>query len=130
MATHIGSEGTVKIGANTVAEIKSWSVDETANVADDSSLGDAWATHLAGMNSWAGSLDCHWDETDATGQGALTAGASVTLNLYPEGATAADTYYTGTATVTGISRSVGGNDDVIAVSFSFTGNGALTETTV
>ena len=31
MATHKGSEGTVKVGSNAVAEIRSYSLEETAD---------------------------------------------------------------------------------------------------
>lgn len=129
MATHIGNDGQVKIGANAVAEIVSFSLSESVNTADDSVLGDTSTSHIAGMKSWSGSVSCYWDETNTTGQGAMTAGASVTLNLYPEGSTSGDTYWTGTATITGIERSVS-NDTIVQANFTFTGNGALTSTTV
>ena len=41
MATHHGKEGTIKIGSNTVAEIVSFSLDETANIVSDTSMGDS-----------------------------------------------------------------------------------------
>ena len=129
MTTHTGSEGTVKIGANTVAEIKSWTIEETGDTAEDTTMGDTWRTHKATLNSWSGSLECFWDETDSMGQGALTTGASVTLNVYPEGDTTADTFYTGTAIVTGISRT-GAFDGLVEASFTFQGTGALTPDTV
>lgn len=126
MANHIGRDGIVKVGANTVAEVTSFSVSVTANTVDDTVLGDTWATHQAGINSWSGSVSGFWDETDTNGQVALTIGASVTLNLYPEGATSGDTYFSGTATVTGIERSVANNDSIVTVNFTFVGSGALT----
>lgn len=129
MATHKGSEGLVKVGANTVAEITGWSLDQSADTVEDTALSDTAKTYLADLTSWTASADAHWDETDTTGQGALTIGASVTLNLYPEGDTTGDTYWTGSAIVTGISRS-GAIGSVISASFSFQGTGALTETTV
>ena len=65
----------------------------------------------------------------AFGQGALRAGSSVTLNLYPEGTTTGDTYYTGTATITEMGVAV--NDgDTINRTFSFKGNGPLSESAV
>lgn len=129
MATHHGNEGTVKIGANTVAEIVSWSYSDTTETADDTAMGDAAKTHIAGQYSWEGEVACHWDETDTNGQQALTQGASVTLNLYPEGAGAGDTYYTGTATV--ISRSFTGTmNGIVSATFRFQGNGAVSKTTV
>jgi len=129
MANHTGSEGTVKIGTNTVAEVKSWSIDETADTIEDTAMGDTDRTYKTGLKSWSGSMDCFWDETDTTGQGALTTGASVTLAVYPEGAVSGDTYFSGTALVTGISRQAA-LDGMVEASFSFQGTGALTETTV
>ena len=129
MANHAGKEGTVKIGANTIAEIRNWSVTETAEVTDDTTMGDSDRTHLFTVGSWEATVDSWWDETDTNGQGAMTRGASVTLNLYPEGAVSADTFYTGTATITNIARSAA-LDGMVEVSFTAFGNGALTESTV
>ena len=129
MGTHIGNEGSVKIGANTLAEVKSFTVTERAAVADDSELSDAWDTHLVGSKSWEGQVTCGFDETDTNGQEALTPGASVTLNLYPEGTASGDWYLTGTATVTEIGHSQTRNGQVERT-FRFQGNGALTRTTV
>ena len=129
MATHAGKEGTVQIGSNTVAEIRSYSIEETANVVNDTALGDDYETHVVTTKAWSGQLECYWDETGTTGQCALTSGASVTLNVYPEGNVTGDTFYTGTATVTSISRQ-GNNEGLVEAAFSFTGSGALTESTV
>lgn len=129
MANHKGSEGHVAIGANTIAELKSYSLSRSVNTIDDTTLSDTWTTKKPGTQSWSGSVECFWDETDTTGQGALTEGAEVTLNMYPEGATTGDTYWTGSALVTAIENS-GSIDGMAEASFSFEGNGALTTTTV
>lgn len=128
MATHAGSEGTVKVGSNAIAEIRSYSLTETADTIEDTTMGDSSRTYLASLKSFSGSVDVFWDETDTTGQGALTAGASVTLNVYPEGATTGDTYYTGTAIVTGITVN-GSFDGMVEASISVQGTGALTKGT-
>jgi hypothetical protein len=119
MATHKGSEGVVKVGSDTVAEVRSYSIEETAETLEDTSMGDTARTYLSSLTTFSGSIDVFWDETDDTGQGALTNGAEVTLNLYPEGDTAGDTYYTGTVF-----------DGMVEASITFQGTGALTETTV
>jgi len=129
MATHKGSEGVIKVGTNTVAEVRSYSIDESADVLEDTSMGDSAKTYLASLTSFSGSLDVFWDETDTSGQGALTVGSSVTLNVYPEGADSGDTYYSGTALVTGVSRS-GSFDGMVEASISVQGSGALTQSTV
>jgi hypothetical protein len=129
MATHAGSEGTVRVGANAVAEIRSYSIEETADTLEDTSMGDAARTYLPSLTTFTGSLDVLWDETNTTGQGALTIGATVTLNLYPEGASSGDIYYTGSAIVTG--RTISASyDGLVEMSISVQGTGALTQTTV
>lgn len=132
MATHWGNEGQVKIGSNAVAEIDSFKADETVTPVDDTAMGDAYKTHIAssGIKEWTAECVCHWDETDTNGQQALTVGASVTLNLYPEGSTTGDSYLTGTATVTSRGMTVVKDGDTIRQTFQFLGNGALTRGTV
>jgi predicted secreted protein len=129
MATHAGSEGTVKVGSNAIAEIRSFSIEETADTIEDTTMGDGARTYKPSLTSFSGSVDVFWDETDSTGQGALTIGAEVTLNLYPEGSTVGDTYLSGSAIVT--SRSISSSfDGMVEMSISVQGNGALTTSTV
>ncbi len=129
MATHKGSEGTVKVGSNAVAEIRSYSIEESADTLEDTSMGDSARTYKPSLTNFSGSLDVFWDETDTSGQGALSIGSEVTLNVYPEGDASGDTYYTGSAIVTGVSRTAS-FDGLVEASISVQGNGALTESTV
>ena len=129
MAVHKGSEGTVKVGSNAIAEIRSYSIEETGDTLETSVMGTTARTYIPSLTSWSGSVDVYWDETDTTGQGALTVGAEITLNVYPEGEEAADTYYTGSAIVTGVSKNAS-FDGLIEASISVQGTGALTSTTV
>ncbi len=129
MATHKGSEGIIKVGSDSVLEIRSYSIEESADTLEDTSMGDAARTYKPSLTSFSGSLDVFWDETDTSGQGALSIGSEVTLVVYPEGDATGDTYYTGSAIVTGVSRT-GAFDGLVEASISVQGNGALTETTV
>lgn len=128
MATHTGSEGTVKVGANAIAEIRSYSVEETADTTEDTTMGDTYRTHKTTLKSWSGSIDVFWDETDTTGQGGLTVGSEVTINFYPEGSTTGDSYKAGTAIVTGktITASL---DGMVESTITVQGTGALTTST-
>ena len=129
MATHAGSEGTVKSGANDIAEIRSFSLEESADTIEDTTMGDASRTYLTGLKTFSGSVDVFWDETDTDGQVSFSVGSSVTLAVYPEGDTAGDTYYSGTAIVTG--RTITSSfDGMVEASFTLQGTGALTATTV
>jgi hypothetical protein len=129
MPNHKGSEGVAKVGANTIAECKDWSLSETAETIDDTTLGDTARTKLSSLTSASGSLTAFWDESDTTGQGAMTVGASITLNLYPEGATSGDTFAALTAIITekGVSTTL---DGMVETSVSFEANGAVTWSTV
>jgi len=129
MAVHKGSEGTVKVGSNAIAEIRSYSIEETGDTLETSTMGDTARTYVPSLTSWSGSVDVYWDETDSTGQGALTVGAEVTLNVYPEGDTSGDTYYTGAAIVTSVSKTAS-FDGLVEASVGVQGTGALTSTTV
>lgn len=128
MATHAGSEGIVKVGANTVAEVRSYSIEESADTLEQTTMGNSARQYRPSLTSWSGSIDVYWDETDTTGQGALTVGSEVTLNVYPEGADTGDTYYYGSCIVTGVSRS-GAFDGMVEASISVQGDGALTSAT-
>lgn len=127
MGVHKGSEGTVHVGTDAVAEIRSYSVEETADTLETTSMGDAARTHLASLTSFSGSIDVYWDEAD-TAQTALTVGTSVTIKFYPEGTASSAKYYSGTAIVTGVSRSAS-FDGLVEASISVQGTGALTLTT-
>ena len=128
MATHTGSEGTIKIGSDVMGELRSFSLESTAETIEDTSMGDASRTYKVGLKTFAGTASVFFDETD-TAQGNLDAGAEITLNVYPEGASSGDTYYTGSAIVTG--RTINSSfDGMVEMEISFQGTGALTESTV
>jgi hypothetical protein len=127
MATHTGSEGTLKVGANTIGEIRSFSISESADTLEDTSMGDVARTYKSSLTTFTGSVDVFWDELDA-GQVAMVVGASVTFSAYPEGATAGDKYYTGTAIVTGLTVN-SSFDGMVEASITLQGTGALTLST-
>ena len=129
MATHTGSEGTIKVGSDAIAEVRSFSIEESTGTHDTTTMGDTAQTRVAGLTSFSGSVDVLWDETNTAGQGALTSGASITMSLYPEGDASGDTYLTGAAIVSTRSISTS-HDGLVEMSISFEGNGALTTTTV
>lgn len=130
MATHTGSEGTVRVGAtNNVLEIRSYSIEETADTAEDTSMGDSYRTFKTTLKSWTGSVDVFWDELDTTGQGALIVGSEVAVRFLPEGATSGDLYFTGNAIVTG--KTVTGSfDGMVESTITLQGTGTLATATV
>lgn len=121
MATTHGNTGAVYSGANAVAEVTAWSYSETEDWADDTALGDTTRSRVAsGIRDGSGSVTCHWDASDTTGQETLVPGDSVTLHLYPEGNSTSNTEYTGTAYIESVERS-GDMSSIVSATFSFTG---------
>ena len=120
-----GKSGKVSLGANDVAELKSWSLDLGSAVIETTSLGAAWKSSISGLKEWKASADGNWImNTDTNGQTALQNaylnGTTVTLKLYVN----ATNYYSGSAFVSGIKieDSVSG---IVTANFDFAGTGAL-----
>ena len=128
MANHLGREGLVKISSTTIGELRNYSLSHSSDVVEDSVIGDTYRTRLATMKTFSVSGDLYWDETNA-GQLLITIGSVVTLNLYPEGDTAGDIYYGGSAIVTKFDISAS-FDGLVEGAISFEGNGVLTVTSV
>lgn len=126
MPTHTGTEGSVKIDENNIAEVRSWSLSEEGETADTTTLDntDGWRTHKHTLKAWSGEIEAFWDETDIDGQVSLSRGSSVNLNLYPQGDATGDNYYSGVATVTDANVSAA-IDGIVEAKFTFQGNGVL-----
>ena len=128
MATFKGNEGTVLSGSDAVAEIRSFSVSETADVIEDTVMGDSAKSYVASFTDATATVECYFDDTD-TAQNSFTVGSSVTLNLQMEGNTSGDHKLSGTALITGRDISVAA-DGMVEASFSMQITGGLTEGTV
>lgn len=129
MATVSGNNGDVYIGSDQVAEVKSFDITETDNVIESTSMGDASKTFEAGLKEASGTITCHFDKADSTGQEAMTVGASVSLKLYPEGNSTGNREISFTAQITsvGVSEAI---NEIVERSFGFTADGDVTHGTV
>ena len=128
MATHHGKEGVVTAGGTAIGELTGFTIETTGDVVEDTQLSDSEKSFLAGRTSFSGTLEMHYDETDAQ-QETLTAGSSISFVLLPEGNTTGDQSFTGTGIVTGMSIS-NAMDGIVSRSVTFQGTGALTKSTV
>jgi len=124
MATHTGSEGTIKVATTTVGELRSYSLEQTADTIEDTSMGDSTRTYKSALKGWSGSASLFFDEADA-GQLLLVLGTEIVLKVYPEGASSGDKYYYGQAIITGSNISAS-FDGMVEAEVTFTGTGALT----
>jgi predicted secreted protein len=67
-----GKSGAVKLSANKVAEISSWSLDLGADDIDITSFdSNGWKEYLAGLKEWSGSIEGNLKTNDTNGQKAI-----------------------------------------------------------
>jgi len=130
MAVVKGYNGSVTAGGGDIGEITSYSLSQSADVVETSTLGSQYAANVSTLLRWSGSFEAHFDIGDA-GQDSvrtgLAAGDSVALVFYVGGTTGTgNTSYTGSGVVESadITNDVAG---IVTYSISFTGTGALTE---
>jgi predicted secreted protein len=124
MATHTGSEGTIKIGSTVIGELRSYTLEQTGDTIEDTSMGDSVRSYKAGLKSSSGSASVFFDEADA-GQLLCTVGSSITLNVFPEGNQTGDKFYAVDAIVTGYNVSAS-FDGMVEAEITFQGNSAVT----
>ena len=128
MATFKGKDGVVKVGSNAIGEIRNFSVDESADTIEDTSMGDTARTYVDSLTQFTASIDALFDDGD-TAQTALTIGSTATFSFLPEGDSSGKYSLSGSGIVTGITRSQS-YDGLVEISFSLQGSGALTIGTV
>ena len=138
MATtiHSGSQGIVYIGSTAVASIRSFSLEQTQETIDATTMnvsGVAYRTNKPTFKSWSGSVDIYWttqdDDTTPDGQvdanASLTPGSTeVTIHFWPVGDDLNELGYSGPALITGrtISTSV---DGMVEASITVIGTGPI-----
>lgn len=120
-----GKSGKLGLGANTVVDVSSWSLELGADTLDVTALGDDWKKFIAGLKEWSASAEGFYSvHTDATGQKALQDAylnsTEVSLKLFVN----ASNYYSGSAYISGMSVE-DPVDDTVSISFEFQGTGAL-----
>jgi len=129
MATFKGNDGTVKSGSNAIAEIISFTVDETSDTLETTTMNDTAKTYVASFTDATATVECYFDDTDTSGQGSFTVGSTVVCNFMMEGDTTGDHLLSGSGIITG--RSIGASaDGIVTATYSIQISGGLTEGTV
>ena len=57
MSVHKGNSGLIKVGSNAIAEIKSYSLEESADTIEVTKMGDGARGYLPSLTSFSGSID-------------------------------------------------------------------------
>ena len=133
MSVLVGNAGAIKINGAVVAELRSYSVEVTADTIETTNMGDASRQYVKGLSAFSGSADVYWDATHWTGTNNIDGelfGAvgddGTTIVIYPSGDVGAtDAVWRGNIIVTGYTIN-GSFDGLIEASISFQGTGALT----
>lgn len=132
MATTKGSSGVVKLAVSggsvaAMGEIRSFTLDETADTIEDSVMGDSARTYVSSLTTATLSVDVYWDDADAV-QLVMDAAADLDWELYPTGTGAGEKYYSGSGILT--SKSLTASfDGMVEGSFALQVSGAVTEAT-
>lgn len=133
MATYTGQDGVISIGGAAVAEVRSFSVEYTREVIEDTTMGDAARTYKHGLKSFTGSADVYIDAdgSDVNGITAalmgddIGANSAVAVILYPAGDATGNAKLTGSVIITGVSIN-STMDGIVEGTISFQGTGDLT----
>jgi len=124
MAKLHGKTGDVRIDANQVGEVGSWSGDLAIGLVETTALQDAYMEHLAGPVGMTGTIEVFWDSTDTNGQVAMMTAvitpATVNLYLYED---ATHYFYMKAYLEAGTVVSIA---DAVKRTYSFTSTGKMT----
>ena len=131
MATYTGENGKVEItaedsaGTVTVAEVRSWTVEHSKDVIEDTVMGDAARTYKPGLHQFSGSMEVVYDDghTAATNAFDPAQDGALSVEFYPNSSTGEK--FSGSVIVTSVSRTAS-YDDLVTATVNFQGTGALT----
>jgi predicted secreted protein len=128
MATTTGKNGEITIGATAIASASSWSLEQTADPAESSVIGNEWRDFKPAMKGFSVTIEGFYDITD-TAQGSLAIGTEVAFELFPAGNVSTEREYSGNGIVTAYSET-GPFDNMVTFSATLQGTGTLTSTVV
>jgi hypothetical protein len=125
----VGNNGVVSFGGANVAEVRSYSIEMTADTIETSAMGNDTRQYVKGMSTFSGTADVYWDAAHWTTNGLNpnVSGTSevgrvpATITIYPAGTGAA---WTGSVVITGYTVSAS-FDGLIEASISFQGSGNI-----
>ena len=131
MAILTGNDGSLVVGSTTVAALRNFSIEQTSDTIETTTMQKDVRTYLKGMSSWSGSADVYFDPAQAstsTFMPALTGnsvgGEPVTLKAYVLDDATNDIAFTGTVIITGFTVN-SAMDGIVEASVSFQGSDTL-----
>ena len=137
MATITGNNGAVTLNGNSVAAVRNFSVEMTADTIETTTMGVDVRTYITGLSSFSGSADVYFDAADfdtyessfnPTAGLVGASGVAVKLYIAENYASTSDYAFTGNVVVTGYTVN-SSMDGMVEASISFQGTGATTYST-
>jgi len=131
MAVTTGNSGVVKVIASggtlaAVGEVRTFSIEETADTIETTSMGDTARTFVPSFTTGTVSIEALFDvDTEGSNQAVFDVGTEVDFDVLPTG-DAADEGYSGSGIVVSKSVSVP-YDGMVEASFSIQTTGTITE---
>lgn len=137
MATLTGNNGAVSINGVSVAAVRNFSVEMTADTIETTTMGTDVRTYLTGLSQFSGSADVYFDAADFDTNestfnptAGLVGASGVAVKLYVQEnySSTSDYAFTGNVIVTGYTVN-SSFDGMVEASISFQGTGAATYST-
>jgi hypothetical protein len=134
MAILTGNNGALKVNGISVGQVRSFSVEITADTIETSVMTTDVRTYVAGMSSYSGSADVYFDASDFdTNESTFNptaglvgaSGVSVVFYLQENYSSTSDYAFTGNVIVTGYTVNTS-MDGLVEASISFQGTGQTT----
>ena len=132
MATLTGNDGAVSVAGTSVAAVRNFSVEITADTIETSAMGQEVRTYVKGMSTFSGSADIYFDPSEFDGAestfnptSGLVGAAAVAVKLYVKTDASNDIAFTGDVIVTGYTVN-SSMDGMVEASISFQGTGGTT----
>ena len=128
MATYKGQDGVfqaITAGGTlaSVSGLKSWSIEESVDSMESTTMGLTSKTFTTGIKGWTASCELLYDLSNAV-QADLVVGESVDIKIWPNTVSQAESF-AGSGIVTSTSQS-GEIGDLVGSSITVQGSGALT----
>lgn len=121
MATMKGQFGLVKAGGSQVAEVRSFTINQTATLEDNSGIEQEWKEFFVTNTEWGAQLSIFWDDANTA---LFPLGSTVSVVFYPFHETDDNSRYFGNGIV--ISRQITGQfDTMVEATISIIGTGEL-----
>jgi hypothetical protein len=139
MATITGNNGGISVGGTTVAAVRNFSVEITADTIETTVMGTDARTYIKGLSAFSGSADIYFDPSEfdnaettfnptATNVGASAGVVAVKFYLENNYSSTSDYAFTGDVIVTGYTVN-SSMDGMVEASISFQGTAGTTFST-